>query len=97
MATVQQKLITRMRAEGLDLPEGTCLFRTYASKSDLSCGAWSWHAAIPGKPSTGPGVGAVDMVVLNIGSQYSMLQLLLAEKWFLSTNRHGEISIDVEL
>ena len=71
MASVQDRLLARLRAElGPELvPEGTRLERTRASRSGRSEGAWSWLA-----------MNALGLE-LYIGSQYPMGKLLQCQNW----------------
>lgn len=65
--TIAERLLHRLRQTGLDLPEGSRLARVYPSEAMRNNGAWSWAAFGP------------DGGELQIGSQYSMGQLLAAE------------------
>lgn len=82
--STSQLLLSRMRSEGLSdlIPDGTRLVRVYASRADRSAGAWSWCALTS------------DGSELFIGSQYAMDELLKANKWDVSTDSYGSISID---
>lgn len=67
--TTSERMLVRLRelleAEGLTLPEGTELRRSYAGRWQRSEGAWSWFAFHPGGVSLVPGAG-------DIGSHYPM-------------------------
>lgn len=62
--TPSARLIARLRAMGLDIPEGARVERTYAGRLQRECGAWSWALY----SATG--------FELNIGSQFSVTRLL---------------------
>lgn len=55
--TPAERLIDRLRAMGVPVPEGTVPRRTYAGWAQRSQGAWSWFldypAAVPGLPYIG--------------------------------------------
>lgn len=70
--TIQQRLLARKRAEGVDLPDGTVLKRVHASLSNRRNGAWSWCAM------------SSNGADLHVGSQYSMAQCLHAPKLLIS-------------
>jgi hypothetical protein len=62
--TTAERLLLRLRAEGLRLPEGARLRRVYPSASMRNLGAWSWCAVGP------------DGEELRIGSRHPMGELL---------------------
>lgn len=64
--STRARLLARLRAMGLDLPEGTALLRTHAQRADRAAGAWSWYALGPGGYEVG------------LGSQHPMRELLAA-------------------
>lgn len=83
--TTSERLLARLREAGLPLPQGTRLVRVHPSRSMRNEGAWSWAALGP---------GAED---LQIGSQYSMGELLSAELLYITTIQSGAVSKDVEV
>lgn len=59
-----ERLLTRLRRMGLDIPEGSAVRRTYAGKHQRAAGAWSWYLVDPtGRES-------------RVGSQYPVGRLL---------------------
>ena len=83
--TTAERLLHRLRQAGLDLPEGSVLVRVYPSAAMRNNGAWSWAAFGP------------DGRELQIGSQYSMSELLAAEALDVTSYRlvaGSDISVD---
>lgn len=87
--TVQARLIARLRAAGVDLPEGVQLRRSSASASQRVQGAWSWCA-----------VDAAGLLLYEqggtVGSQWNMGQLLAAGRWEVNgPDRDHDVHIDM--
>lgn len=87
-----EKLLARLQAMGLELPEGARLVRANASRSARANGAWVWRAegttgwvALPTWYTSDQG---------GIGSQWSMTELLRRPTLGLTCNDYGEISVD---
>jgi hypothetical protein len=81
--TVRERMLRRMRAEGVDLPEDTELVRIYAGWAMKSRGCWSWFAHSPSDAH------------VNIGSHYTMTELLRMKRWLITTDRDTrDTSID---
>jgi hypothetical protein len=80
--TMSDRMLQRLRDEGLDVPEGSTLHRTYASSANRRNGAWSWFALAP------------DGSELGIGSQHAMKFLLELSKWEISQGINGDTWID---
>jgi hypothetical protein len=40
--TSAERLVARLRQEGVAIPDGWILRRTYAGQHQRACGAWSW-------------------------------------------------------
>jgi hypothetical protein len=89
VSSVQARLIARLRAEGLDLPDGVRLERTHASESQRVQGAWSWAAVGPdGLPLYEQGG--------SVGSQHPMGVLLAADQIFISPmSGFYDVSVDL--
>lgn len=88
MSSIQARLIARLRAAGLDLPDGVRLERTHASESQRVQGAWSWAAVhADGRPLYGQGG--------TVGSQHAMGTLLAADAIVISEpSRFGDVNVD---
>lgn len=82
MNSVADRLLRRLRTEGVDIPEGSTLHRTFASGATKRAGAWSWFALAP------------DGSDLKLGSQNSMGTLLSEPVWEISTDQFGDTWID---
>lgn len=81
--TVRERLLRRMRDEGVDLPADTELVRIYAGWAMKSRGCWSWFAFSPSDPR------------LNIGSHYTMTELLRMKHWLITKDDDtGDTCID---
>jgi hypothetical protein len=83
--TIAERLLARLRKAGLDLPEGSQLVRVYPSSARRNEGAWSWAALGP------------DGRDLQLGSQFSMTELLRAEAVYASPITSGSINKDIEV
>jgi hypothetical protein len=42
--TASERLLARLRAMGVDLPEDATICRTYAGRHQRAAGAWTWYA-----------------------------------------------------
>lgn len=62
--TPSQRLIARLRVQGLDLPEDTVVERIYTGRWMRARGAWSWHLATE------------SGTLLPFGSQWRVTELL---------------------
>jgi hypothetical protein len=82
MSSVSERLLQRLRAEGVEVPDGSTLHRTFATGSTRRVGAWSWFALAP------------DGSELKLGSQHSMGELLALPVWEITTDRQGDTWID---
>jgi hypothetical protein len=81
--TPSERLLTRLRALGLDIPEGATIARTYAGVWQRRDGAWSWYAQQPdGRP-------------IDIGSQYAVGDLL-RERYLCATVGWREPAIHID-
>lgn len=95
-ASVSERLLARLRAAGVELPEGARLVRVHPSESMRNVGAWSWTAAdADGIPLCRDAQGRP----MAVGSQYSMGELL---RLGFEVNRpgfdgYGDITIDPPL
>lgn len=81
--TPSVRLLARLRAMGLTIPEGYCIGRTYAGAVQRRDGAWSW--------STQPPRGDDGIGVPDVGSQFPVGTLLSAER-LIAVHRHGDWS-----
>lgn len=81
-ASRSQRLLSKLRANGVDLPPGTVLRTIRASRAQRTEGAWSWSAVTPDGHTPA-------------GSQWTMLQCLIAPSLTFQTIR-GDIHIDPE-
>jgi len=84
---MSDRLISRLREAGIDLPEGARLIRVMPSRAMRNEGAWSWTALGP--------TGAE----LRIGSQFSMGDLLAAPALVVSSidSSPGRDGADLEI
>ena len=81
--TLSERLIERLRRDGLDLPPCTELRRTYRSRR-TGIGRWSWFAYCPGDCHGD----------LYVGSHWSMRELLAASRLTYQRLDHGDICVD---
>lgn len=82
--TPSQKLLTRLRSLGVEIPEGATIRRTYAGTWQKAQGANVWHM-----------VNARGDY-LTIGSQFTVTELNKAKNISASRDGHGDINVDIE-
>lgn len=80
-STPSARLLARLRAMGLTIPEGYCIGRTYAGAWQRRDGAWSW--------STQPPRGDDGIGVPYVGSQFPVGTLLSADR-LIAVHRYGD-------
>lgn len=68
-------LIERLRENGLEIPEGAVVHRTYASASSRNLGAWSWFLT----DSAGS--------ELHVGSRETVRDLVSADRLYVFADR----------
>jgi len=81
-SALRDRIISRMREAGIEVPYDARLHRTYAGSAQRSAGAWSWAAISASQPS------------FDAGSQFPIGVLLAAPAIVWQANRFGQISID---
>ena len=82
MPTPSEKMLTRLRAMGLDIPDGSVVQRTHAGYWQRRAGAWSWSVFNPERPD------------INVGSTWP-LSILLRRPMVITQSRKGEqLNID---
>ncbi|SRR5216683_1167076 len=83
-ASVHDRLLARLRAAGLHLPDGTVLLTLHTGRIQRSQGAWSWAAQ-------GPGGRALPVPV---GSQWPMHSLISHEWLIITRSASGDLHVD---
>jgi hypothetical protein len=79
-----QRLVARLRAMGVPLPDEVELVRTRAGRAQRAAGAWSWAAYVPGGRE------------LRLGSQAPITELLRAHRLTVSQySPSDDMEVDV--
>jgi hypothetical protein len=60
--TPSARLLARLRAQGVQVPEGAQIRRTYAGRCQREAGAWSWFVLNPDGSETIGGLGGYHPV-----------------------------------
>jgi hypothetical protein len=82
--TPNEKLIERLRAMGVHLPEGTTLRRTYSGRCMRAQGAWSWFTLYP----------APEPGLREVGSHYTVTMLLKQKRLIVTRSETGDLEVD---
>ena len=89
--TASQRMLQRLRVEGVTVPSGAGIRRTYAGAAQRNLGAWSWTV------TDGEGLPVRrldDGRPYAIGSQWPLSFLLRLPHWLIAADAAGDVSID---
>jgi hypothetical protein len=80
--TVSERLLARLRAEGVKLGPRTTMVRVRASTEARAAGAWSWQALDP------------DNLRYGVGSQWPMAECVQAARLTITKDANGDVQVD---
>jgi hypothetical protein len=86
--TPSERLLERLRAQGVEIPKGSRIHRTYANGSARTAGAWSWFILGPDGQSLGPHGR-------DLGSYYPVKVCLRALRLVVS-EEHRDLGLNID-